>query len=70
MEHAIIDIDKEARIMGMSALEYKESCEEMIKLGFMEEVKDKYGCVYLKLSIPDDHINAHLDEVCSPLKLI
>jgi hypothetical protein len=70
MKHAIIDINKEAKAMGMSALEYRKSCEEMIELGFMKEVKDKYGCVYLKLSTPDDHINAHLDEVCSPLKLI
>ena len=70
MKHAIIDINKEAKAMGMSELEFKKSCKEMIKLGFMKEVKDKYGCVYLKLSTPDDDINTHLDEVCSPLKLI
>ena len=70
MKHSIIDINKEAKGMGMPVLEYRESCKKMIELGFMKEVKDKYGCVYLKLSTPDDNINAHLDEVCSPLKLI
>lgn len=54
MNRVIIDINKEARKMGMSELEFKESCEEMIKLGFMKEVKDKYGGVYLQLSTPDD----------------
>jgi hypothetical protein len=70
MNHVIIDINKEARKMGMSELEFKESCEEMIKLGFMKAVKDKYGDVYLQLSTPDDYINKHLDEMCNPLKLV
>ena len=70
MNHVTIDINKEARRMGVSELEFKESCEEMIKLGFMKEVKDKYGGVYLKLTTPNDYMNKHLDEMCSSLKLV
>jgi len=70
MNHVIIDINKEARKMGISELEFKESCEEMIKLGFMKEVKDKYGGVYLTLITPDAYMNKHLDEMCRPLKLV
>ena len=70
MNHVTIDINKEARKMGMSELEFKESCKEMIKLGFMTKVKDKDGKIYLKLSTPDDYMNKHLDEICNPLKLV
>jgi len=37
MNHVTIDINKEARTMGMSELEFRKSYEEMIKLGFMKE---------------------------------
>ena len=70
MNHVTIDINKEARKMGMSELEFKESCKEMIKLGFMKKVKDKDGKIYLKLSTPNGDMNKHLDEICDPLKLV
>jgi hypothetical protein len=38
MNYVIINIKKEAKRMGMSKREFKESCQKMIKLGFMQEV--------------------------------
>jgi len=70
MNHVTIDINEEAKRMGMSIPEFKHSYKGMIKLRFLKEVRDKNGNIYLKLSTPDDSMNADLDEMCHPLKLV
>ena len=70
MNHVTIDINEEAKRMGMSIPEFKQSYKEMIKLGFLKEIRDKNGNIYLKLSTPDDSMNADLEEMCHPLKLV
>ena len=70
MNHVAININREARRMGMSIPEFKQSCNGMVKLGLLKEIRDRNGNVYLKLSTPDDSVNADLDEMCHPLKLV
>lgn len=70
MNHVAININREARRMGMSIPEFKQSCNGMVKLGLLKEIRDRNGNVYLKLSTPDDSMNADLDEMCHLLKLV
>ena len=70
MNHVAININREARRMGMSIPEFKQSCNEIVKLGLLKKIRDRNGNVYLKLSTPDDSMNADLDEMCHPLKLV